>query len=351
MDQLLRPYLEATDESERQERLDELILLHAAPVIRKVLRFKLGFHLSNEGTNRDNHEAEDLYHETLSKIVQRLNDLRSSSRQAGIKNFRHYVSGIAVNVCVDFLRARSPAKYRLKHNIRDIFSRHQDFAAWKVNDEVVGGFAVWRDTGKTPASTRQVHELENNLDAFRLSTFSKEDIHQVPVIKIVAEILQWMDRPILIDDLTGIVSVLLQVDDRSKVAITFDETVITESAAMEDRPTAESMVAAKELLDHVWQIVQRMPGQERDTYCFSFEDAAGADLFSLLLETGIARLSQIAQAFGRSVSEINRLRSLMPMDYVAIAMELQTSRSRVTKLRYQAVQRLRKEMGLGIRRK
>lgn len=345
MDQLLLPYIEATNESERQERLDELILIHAAPVIRKVLRFKLGFHLSHQGTNRDNHEAEDLYHETLSKIVQTLNDLRSSSRPTEIKNFTHYVSGVAANACIDFLRARSPAKYRLKHNIRDIFNRHQDFCAWKVNDEVVGGFSVWRDTSKTPASARQVRELENDLDAFRLSSFSNEDLQHVPVIKIVAELLQWIDRPIRIDDLTGIVSLLLHVEDRAKGAVTFDETVLNEFASIEDDSTAESLLAAKELLGRVWQIVQRLPGQERDTYCFSFEDAAGTDLFSLLLETGIARLPEIAQALGRSVSDINRLRSLMPMDYVAIATELETSRARVTKLRYQAVQRLRKELG------
>src|SRR5436853_101639 len=110
MDQLLQPYLQARDESEGQQCFDELVLLHAAPVVRKILRSRLGFHVSQHGTNRDNREAEDLYQETLTKIVQILHDLRTSSRPTEIENFRRYVTRIAINACNDYLRARSPGK-------------------------------------------------------------------------------------------------------------------------------------------------------------------------------------------------------------------------------------------------
>ena len=130
MDQLLLPYLQAVDESERQECLDDLILIHATPVVRKILRSRLGFHVSRHGTNRSNHEAEDLYQEILTKIVQTLNDLETASRSTEVEDFRRYVTSIAINTCIDFLRVKSPTKYRLKHNVRDIFSRHPDFAVW-----------------------------------------------------------------------------------------------------------------------------------------------------------------------------------------------------------------------------
>src|SRR5436190_17231471 len=127
MDPVLLPYPQATDESEMQRCLDELLLFHGAPIVRKILRSRLGFHVSQHGTNRNNQEAEDVYQETLTKIVQLLHDLRASSRPTEIENFRRYVTRIAINACNDFLRARSPGKYRFKHNVRDIFSRHQDF--------------------------------------------------------------------------------------------------------------------------------------------------------------------------------------------------------------------------------
>jgi RNA polymerase sigma factor (sigma-70 family) len=345
MDSVLLPYLQATEGSERQRCLDELLLLHAAPVVRKVLRFKLGFHVSQRGTNRDNHEAEDLYQEALTKIVQTVHDLRTSSRPTEIEDLRRYVSSIAINACVDFLRVKSPAKYRLKHNVRDIFSRHPDFAVWKVENEIVGGFAAWRGAGRLPASERQARELENDLDTFRSARFANEDIHRVPLTRIVAEVLQWIDRPIRIDDLTAIVAFFLQVKDRPRDAISLDEGFVSEFALAEKTIIAESALAAKELLGRVWQILRQMPAAQRDTYCFSFEDAAGADLVSLLLETGIADVPQIAQALGRSVADINRLRSQMPMDYMGVATELNATRSQVTQWRFRAIQRLKKELG------
>jgi len=345
MDQLLLPYLQATDDSDRHERLDELLLLHAAPVVRKILRSKLGFHVSQHGTNRDNHEAEDLYQETLTKIVQTLHDLRTSSRPTEIENFRHYVTRIAINACNDFLRVKSPVKYRLKHNVRDIFTRHKDFAAWKVDDEIVGGFAVWRGKARLPASERQVQELENDLDTFLSAKFANEDIHQVTLIRIVAEVLQWIDRPIKIDDLAGFVALLLRVRDQPSKAMSLDEGLVTDLGLAQKVIAAESAVEAKELLNRVWQIVKRMPTPLRDTFCLDFEDYSGADLFSLLLEMGIAGVPQIAQALGRSSDEVNRLRSRMPMDYMTIAAELNATRSQVTQWHFRALKRLEKELG------
>ena len=346
MDPVLLPYLRATGASEREEHLDELILLRAAPLVRRILRHRLGLHVSDQGTNRDNHEAEDLYQETITKIVQTLRLLQSSTHARDITDFRRYVATIATNACVDFLRAKSPAKYRLKHSIRDVFNRHQDFRTWKVDDEIVGGFAVWYGTENLPASGRQVREFETELETFRAVRFANEDVHHVPLTRIVAEVLQWMGRPIRIDDLAGIASLLLRVQDRPPETTSFDENLVHDFGLGENAIAAESELAAKELLINVWQILGSMAPPQRDTYCFSFEDATGADLFSLLLEMEIASLPQIAQILGRSVSEINRLRSLIPMDYAAIGAELGAKRSLVTQWRFRAIQRLKKELAL-----
>jgi hypothetical protein len=49
MDQLLLPYLQASDQSERQQHLDELLMVHAAPVVRQALRRRLGFYVDQSG--------------------------------------------------------------------------------------------------------------------------------------------------------------------------------------------------------------------------------------------------------------------------------------------------------------
>lgn len=346
MDAVLLPFLNAASDSEREEHLDELILFRAAPLVRRILRRKLGLHLSDQGSNRDNHEAEDLYQETLTKIVQTVRTLRSSASASEIEDFRGYIASITNNACVDFLRAKSPTKYRLKHSIRDVFNRHQDFRTWKVDDEVIGGFAVWYGTDRLPASSRQVREFETDLETFRTAGFPKEDVHQVPLTRIVAEVLQWIDRPIRIDYLADIVGLLLRIRDRPPETISFDETLVQEFGLADNATAAESELAAKELLTSVWQILGGMAPSQRDTYCFSFEDASGVDLFSVLLETEVASMRQIAKVLGRSVPEIIRLRSLMPMDYAAIGAELGAPRSLVTQWRFRAIKRLKKELGL-----
>ncbi len=90
MDALLLPYLGATDESERQQHLDELLLLHAAPIVRVTLRHRLGLSVSHTGTNPYNQRAQDLYQDIMLRIVQALNDLKSSPEN------RIYEAGVGV---------------------------------------------------------------------------------------------------------------------------------------------------------------------------------------------------------------------------------------------------------------
>ena len=132
MDQLLLPYLQASDESERQQHLDELLLVHAAPVVRQALRRRLGFHVDQRGLNPYNQDAQDLYQEIMSKIVQALHDLRGPATKTDIQNLKQYVARIATNACNDVLRTKSPARARLKNNLRFLLTHHRDFAVWKI---------------------------------------------------------------------------------------------------------------------------------------------------------------------------------------------------------------------------
>ena len=77
MDKVLVPYLTADDEREREQQLDELLSRHAAPLIRQVLRRKFGFYVSGQGINKNNQDAEDLYQEAITRVVQVLNQLQS----------------------------------------------------------------------------------------------------------------------------------------------------------------------------------------------------------------------------------------------------------------------------------
>ena len=90
MDNVLVPYLTADDEREREQHLDELLTRHAAPLIRKVLRRKFGVYVSGQGVNKNNQDAEDLYQEAMTRVLQVLNQLQASSSPTDIENFKAY---------------------------------------------------------------------------------------------------------------------------------------------------------------------------------------------------------------------------------------------------------------------
>lgn len=104
MDNVLVPYLTARDEQERQQHLDELVTIRAAALIRQVLRRRLAFYVSAQDVNGNNQDAEDLYQESMTRVVQVMHQLHSASAH-DIDNFDLYVSRIASNTCTDFLRA------------------------------------------------------------------------------------------------------------------------------------------------------------------------------------------------------------------------------------------------------
>jgi hypothetical protein len=95
MDNVLVPYLTADDEREREQHLDELLTRHAAPLIRQVLRRKFGIYVNGQGINKNSQDAEDLYQEAMTRVVQVLNQLQASSTPTDIENFKAYEAAAA----------------------------------------------------------------------------------------------------------------------------------------------------------------------------------------------------------------------------------------------------------------
>ncbi|MCA1481128.1 hypothetical protein, partial [Bradyrhizobium sp. NBAIM08] len=140
--------------------------------------------------------------------------LQSSSINTEIENFEHYVARVASNICIDFLRAKSPARTRLKDSLRDLFRRHKDLVSWEYESEILCGFAVWRNTGKTVFSGQASHDIDTKLEAFKAARFADEDVRTAPFPQIVAELFDWVGGPIEIDVLVRIMATLLDVREQ-----------------------------------------------------------------------------------------------------------------------------------------
>jgi RNA polymerase sigma factor (sigma-70 family) len=310
--------------------------------VRQALRRRLGWYVNQRGINPHNQDAEDLYQEIMTKIVQTLHDLRNPSAKTGIENLKQYVARIASNACTDVLRTKSPARARLKNNLRFILSHHRDFAVWKTEDETLCGFAVWRDSSKSQSSERQLVDIEDRLASFRSTRFPRENIRQVPITKLVAELFQWIGSPVELDLLVNLVAKLLDVKDHPTESVDDESLSYAEARIRDSTLSSSSRLEEQALLRRLWQELKELTTEQRDVFCLGFEDEDGRDLFTVLLEAEIVNLRELTQELGRSPETIVGLWSQMPMDDEAIASELKTTRAQVYKWRFRALRRLQR---------
>jgi len=342
MHQLLLPYLEATNESERQQYLDELLVVYAAPVVRRTLRMKLGFRVNPLGVNPYNHDAEDLYQETIVRLIEFLRALHATAKTE-IENFDQYVARVATNACHDYVRAKSPARTRLKYNLRELLSRRSEFELWKSKDGFLCGLAAWGNKLE-PISSLRLAEIEDELEIFRTTRFGREDIRQVPLAKVVAEFLQWARGPMDLEALVTITAVLLDVSDHPVESLDDEAKRYLEAGVADTTLMSDPLYDFEKVLLGLWQAVTSLPDKQRDTFCLSFEDDHGEDLFTLLFEADIFTPSQLAKQLKRPLEEVVRVWSEMPMDDAAIAEELGGTRSQIRKWRFDALRRLEKQL-------
>lgn len=339
MDNLLLRLLNVRDEQERQQCLDELLTLHVAPIVRQVLRLRLGLYVNARGVNENNHDAQDLYQEAMTRMIEVLHSDQRSL--ATIENFERYVGRVVSNVCVDFLRSKYPARARLKDGLRDVFRRHGDLVSWQHGDEVLCGFAAWRDTGKPTVSD---YDVEPKMNAFRAARFADQDVRAVPLSQVVTELFHWTGGPVQIDVLVRMLAYVRDI--REQEIESWNDHVAADFELKFHRSTrsVEADVETNEVLGRLWSIVKRLPPKQRDAFALRFHDDAGRDLFTALLVARIVDWKDLAEGLGRSVADLARLWIQMPMDSAAAANELRTSRENIHKWKFRAIQTLKVEL-------
>jgi len=244
-----------------------------------------------------------------------------------------YIARITANCCNDVLRKQSPTRTRLKYNLRFLLTHHEDFAVWKSAGLTLTGIAEWRNERVAPTQSLMSVDSEA-LATFRSATWPSENIKQVSLTRIVREVFHWLSRPVEIDELVGIVAAIQNIKDLPTVAL--HENLPT------DTSNAQALLEGKDVLRTLWRALRELSPEQRDVFCFGFEDDSGRDLFTVLLETETVTFRELTEELGRSTDEIVRLWSKMPMDNKAMAEELKITRGRVYQHRSRALEKLKK---------
>jgi RNA polymerase sigma factor (sigma-70 family) len=345
MDSMLRYLLDSQDEVERKRRFDEIILVHTAPLVRGILGERLGFYLNPAGKSRGNPEAEDLYHQIMLKLIQRLSDLQADPEKYAINDYRQYVGSVATNECHSHLRRRSLARARLKNNLRMLISRRKEFKIWKLDDRTaLCGFAAWEGRAISTASSERLARLKETPETFTSARFANEDPQRVPHTKLLVEILQWLGGPVEIDDLVELVAMFRHVQDQPAESI---ESAEEQQGLQLTDPTPRSDVTLenKEMVRKLWEEVKQLPPNYRIAFCLGPVGEENDDLWDLLLTAEVITLTELAAGLEISFEKLVEIWGRLPMDSKTMAEYLGATRSQVKKWRFRAVERLRERLG------
>jgi DNA-directed RNA polymerase specialized sigma24 family protein len=126
------------------------------PVIRVIVRRKLGVFLAQLDGQRENQDALEL----LSAI--RLQLWKALTQEASIENFTSYAARVSYNTCATYFRTQFPRRASLKHRLRYVLTHRPAYALWETAEgELACGFASWRSAQRSLAEPAQVLQLRD----------------------------------------------------------------------------------------------------------------------------------------------------------------------------------------------
>src|ERR1051325_7267021 len=149
IDALLEPLLAQTDDAQIDELLSQLLTVHAEPVIRSVIRFKLRLK-----------EAEDIHQEIVLHLLAQLQRFRKQPDSHPITDLRGMAAVIAHRTCAGWLRRQFPERHALKNRLHYLLTRQRGFALWQdANGKQIAGFAVWQQENKLVRSAPNLSSI------------------------------------------------------------------------------------------------------------------------------------------------------------------------------------------------
>ena len=205
IDVLLEPLLTEVSDEQADEMLSQLIAVHAEPVIKGVIRFKLRLSSFRE-TQRE--EADDIYQEVVLQLLAQLQRFRKLPDANPITDVRGMAAVIAHRTCARWMRRQFPERHALKNRLHYLLTRQRGLALWQDNEgKQLAGFAAWQQQLQTTRSLPEIEKLPPHLRALK----SDKPQH---LAELIASLFNYLGGPIEFDELVGGVAALQGISDQ-----------------------------------------------------------------------------------------------------------------------------------------
>src|SRR4051812_26716459 len=179
-DEVLRPFILAVNEAEADSLLAEILSQHAHPIIRNIIKAKLGVSFNQQDGSHENQDALEIGSEITGTLLGELRSLKRLPGQKTINNFQNYVAVVTFNACYNYLRRKYPRRHSLKNRLRYLLTHRNDFALWESPDgDWMCGAAVWRGQKRRAESDRQLQSLTQDSAGFVRSKLPGRNLAQL----------------------------------------------------------------------------------------------------------------------------------------------------------------------------
>ncbi len=350
-DALLQPYLQAQNADEVECLLAQLMVEQAEPIIRQIVEFKLRVWSGRADHSSENQDCEDICQDVVLQIITRLSQTKVNFELEEIRNFRSYIAVTSYRACHDYLRLKYPQRYSLKHKLRYVLTHHPELALWETEKkEFVGGLRQWREQKGSNSSarvdivqTKKIQQLLSEPQDFA-AEFSSQDLR---LGDLLGRIFNWLQLPVELDELTGIIAAVTKTKDKLIVQETVDEDGHQTLADVADvRVNIATEVEQKIYLQKLWREICQLSPPHCAALLLNLKDAQGGSAINLFLFTGVTTFSQIAKVLGLTEMSLAQLWNGLPLNDLTIAERLGVTRQQVINFRKSARERLARRMKL-----
>jgi len=337
---LLLEYVSARDDLEARQLLSQLLAQHDH-VIKETISGKLGVHDRTTTRNDTKEDFDDVYADTLLRLIDRLHSLRKSREELPIRNFASYLAAIARNSCEEFLRRKHPQRHLLKKRLRYVLTHSPGLGLWREADgEWICGHESWRPSDEpfsvSVSGARIVTGISDRsevggLDGRGEPTGQGDNANELR--RTALTIFAKANRPISLNALVGLVGEALGINDGHHFLAS--ETVIADP-----RVDAASELVLNSRVSFLWDEICRLPLRQRIALLFNLRDAGGRSAIGLFPLLQVASMERIACALEMPIEQLAELWNRLPMEDAVIAKHLGITRQQVINLRKSARQRL-----------
>jgi hypothetical protein len=334
-DPLLESLLLATSDEEIDETISELITRHAAPMIKRVIVYKL--HL-NPHHRTEQADADDIQQEIILQLLMRLRQFRRQPDAYPISDVRGLTATITRGACARWMQRRFPGRHAFKNRLYYLLTHQPGLALWQSEDrKQMAGFKVWQGR-KDIASVEQFDRLSEE-EALLDSIRSLKSERGAGWDGVLAAVFDRLGSPVEFDKLTGFLAKLLQIEDRPLIPL--DQTV---ESGQPDPPAEQPDLAwqteKKIFLKRAWEEICELPAKQRVALLLNLR----REYHGLFLARGIASLSQMAAALEMSPEKLPEMWDQLPLEDNKIAELLKLTRQQVINARKSARRRLTRRL-------